>query len=47
MVCGVLGSGKRDVPEEEISGRNLRWTEEGLENEAKTDAVRRCWKDWD
>ena len=42
MVCGVLGSGKRDVREEEILGRNLRWTEEGLEYEAKTDAVRRC-----
>ena len=38
MVCGVLGSGKRDVREEEIVGRNLRWTEERLEYEA----VPRC-----
>ena len=30
-VRGVLGSGKRDVHEIEILGRNLTWTEEGLE----------------
>ena len=30
---GVLGSGKRDVHEIEILGRNLTWTEEGLEYE--------------
>ena len=24
-VCGILGSGKRDVPGIEILGRNLRW----------------------
>ena len=29
-VRGVLGSGKRDVHEIEILGRNLTWTEEGL-----------------
>ena len=28
---GILGSGKRDVHEIEILGRNLTWTEEGLE----------------
>ena len=32
-VRGVLGSGKRDVHEIEILGRNLTWTEEGLEYE--------------
>ena len=31
----VFGSGKRDVREEELLGRNLRWTEEGLEYEAR------------
>ena len=30
----VLGSGKRDVRENEILGRSLRWTEEGPEYEA-------------
>ena len=30
-VRGILGSGKRDVHEIEILGRNLTWTEEGLE----------------
>ena len=30
-VRGVLGSGKRDVHEIEILGRNLTWTEEGLD----------------
>ena len=33
-VRGVLGSGKRDVHEIEISGRNLTWTEEGSEYES-------------
>ena len=33
QVRGVLGSGKRDVREIEILGRNLTWTEEGLEYE--------------
>ena len=32
-VRGILGSGKRDVHEIEILGRNLTWTEEGLEYE--------------
>ena len=32
-VRGILGSGKWDVHEIEISGRNLTWTEEGLEYE--------------
>ena len=32
-VRGVLGSGKRDVHEIEMLGRNLTWTEEGLEYE--------------
>ena len=32
-VRGILGSGKRDVYEIEILGRNLTWTEEGLECE--------------
>ena len=32
-VRGILGSGKRDVQEIEILGRNLTWTEEGLEYE--------------
>ena len=30
---GLLGSGKRDVHEIEILGRNLTWTEEGVEYE--------------
>ena len=34
-VRGVLGSGKRDVHEIEISGRKLTWTEEGLEYEGR------------
>ena len=33
-VRDILVSGKRDVRETEILGRSLRWTEEGLENEA-------------
>ena len=33
-VRGVSGSGKRDVREMEILGRNMRWTREGLEYEA-------------
>ena len=32
-VRGILGSGKRDVREIEILGRNLTWTEGGLEYE--------------
>ena len=32
-VRGILGGGKRDVHEIEIVGRNLTWTEEGLEYE--------------
>ena len=32
-VHGILGSGKRDVHEIVIMGRNLTWTEEGLEYE--------------
>ena len=32
-VRGILGSGKRDEHEIEILGRNLTWTEEGLEYE--------------
>ena len=32
-VRGILGSGKHDVHEIEILGRNLTWTEEGLEYE--------------
>ena len=32
-VRGILSSGKRDVREIEILGRNLTWTEEGLEYE--------------
>ena len=32
-VRGILGSGKRDVHEIEILGRNLTWTEEGPEYE--------------
>ena len=32
-VRGILGSGKRDVHEIEILGRNLTWTEKGLEYE--------------
>ena len=32
-VRGILGSGKRDVHEMETLGRNLTWTEEGLEYE--------------
>ena len=32
-VRGILGSAKRDVHEIEILGRNLTWTEEGLEYE--------------
>ena len=33
-VRGVQGTRQRDVREMEILGRNLRWTEEGLEYEA-------------
>ena len=32
-VRGILGGGKRDVHEIEILGRNLTWTEDGLEYE--------------
>ena len=35
-VCGVLGSGKRDVRKTEILGRSLWWTEEGPKHEAST-----------
>ena len=45
-VRGIHGSGKRDVHEIEILGRNLTWTEEGLEYEAATSTVERCWKAW-
>ena len=33
-VCGILGSGKHDVREIEVSGNSLRWTEPGLEYES-------------
>ena len=33
QVRGILGGGTRDVHEIEILGRNLTWTEEGLEHE--------------
>ena len=33
-VSGILGSGKRDVCEIEMSARSLRWTEEGVEHDA-------------
>ena len=34
-VRGSLGSGKRDARELEFLGRTVRWTDEGLECEAK------------
>ena len=46
-VRGILGSGKRDVHEIEILGRNLTWTEEGLwSKRAATSIVEHCWKAW-
>ena len=35
-VHGILGSGKRDVHEIEILGKNLTWTDEGLEYEGSS-----------
>ena len=43
-VRGILGGGKRDVHEIEILGRNLTWTEEGLEYEGGD--KQHCWKVW-
>ena len=40
-VRGILGNGRPNVREMDISGRNVRWTDEGLEYEANENIVRR------
>ena len=45
-VRGILGSGKRDVHEIEILGRNLTWIEEGLEYEGSDKHRRALLEGW-